>query len=36
MVWITRNWIMSGIIKGLIVTLKHVLQIGDRPTVTVQ
>lgn len=36
MAWITTNWAMSGIIKGLIVTLKHVLQIGDRPTVTVQ
>jgi NADH-quinone oxidoreductase chain I len=36
MAWINKNWTMVGIIKGLIVTLKHVLQIGNRPTVTVQ
>lgn len=36
MSWITRNWAMIGIIKGLIVTLKHVLHVGNRPTVTVQ
>jgi len=27
---------MTGIIKGLIVTMKHILQIGNRKTVTVQ
>ncbi len=36
MTWISKNWTMVGIITGLIVTLKHVLQIGNRPTVTVQ
>ncbi len=36
MTWISKNWKMAGIIKGLIVTLKHVLHIGDRPTVTIQ
>ncbi len=34
--WISKNWTMTGIIKGLIVTLKHILHVGDRPTVTVQ
>lgn len=36
MAWINRNWTMSGILQGLGVTLKHILQIGDRGTVTVQ
>ncbi len=36
MSWITMNWTMSGILKGLAVTIKHVLHIGNRPTVTVQ
>ncbi|VVB85274.1 F(420)H(2) dehydrogenase subunit I [uncultured archaeon] len=36
MPWISKNWTMKGIIKGLIVTLKHVFHIGGRPTVTVQ
>ena len=36
MAWISRNWTMIGIIKGLIVTMKHILQVGNRKTVTVQ
>jgi len=36
MTWISKDWAMGGIIKGLIVTLKHVFRIGNRPTVTVQ
>ncbi len=36
MAWISKNWAMTGIIKGLIVTLKHIFHIGDRPLVTVQ
>ncbi|KCZ72540.1 NADH-quinone oxidoreductase, chain I [Candidatus Methanoperedens nitroreducens] len=36
MAWMSKNWTMTGIIMGLVVTLKHVLHIGDRPTVTVQ
>jgi len=36
MAWISKNWTMIGIIKGLIVTMKHILQIGNRKTVTVQ
>ncbi len=36
MTWISKNWTMVGIIKGLIVTMKHVLRIGNRPTVTIQ
>ena len=36
MAWITKNWRMVGIIKGLIVTMKHMLRVGNRPTVTVQ
>jgi NADH-quinone oxidoreductase chain I len=36
MAWISKDWAMGGIIKGLIVTLKHVLRVGNRPTVTVQ
>jgi len=36
MTWISKDWAMGGIIKGLIVTLKHVFRVGNRPTVTVQ
>ena len=36
MTWLSKNWAMVGIVQGLVVTLKHVLRIGDRPTVTVQ
>ncbi len=36
MAWISKNWAMTGIMKGLIVTLKHIFHIGDRPVVTVQ
>lgn len=36
MAWINKNWIMSGVMKGLAVTIKYFFQIGDRPVVTVQ
>ncbi|CAD6492726.1 MAG: F(420)H(2) dehydrogenase subunit I [Candidatus Argoarchaeum ethanivorans] len=36
MTWINRNWLMLGIIKGLVVTIKHFFKIGNRPVVTVQ
>lgn len=36
MAWVSKYWGMVGIMKGLAVTMKHILKVGNRPQVTVQ